>query len=67
MLQDMFMAIIKMSATASIAAVIIILLRLTVGRKLPKSFCYAAWMIVLIRLLLPFSVPTGFSIFNFIP
>jgi len=66
MLQDMFMAIIKMSATASIAAVIIILLRLTVGRKLPKSFCYAAWMIVLIRLLLPFSVPTGFSIFNFI-
>lgn len=67
MLENMFMTIIKMSATASIAAVMIILLRLIVGRKLPKTFYYAAWAIVLIRLLVPFSISTGFSVFNFIP
>ena len=67
MLETMFLIIIKMSAAASIAAVIIILLRLSVGRKLPKTFHYAAWVIVLIRLLVPFSVSSSCSVFNFIP
>ena len=67
MLENIFLTIINMSTAASIAAVIIILLRMLIGRKIPKTFHYAAWGIVLIRLLVPFSVPTSFSLFNFIP
>lgn len=56
MLENIFLAIIKMSVTASITAVIVLLLRQSAGRKLPRAFSYAAWAIVLIRLLLPFSI-----------
>jgi len=64
MLEKIFLTVIEMSATASIAAVIVILLRLMAGRKLPRAFSYAAWAIVLIRLLIPFSMQSDFSLFN---
>lgn len=67
MIENIFLAIIGMSITASIAAVMIILFGLLVGRRLPKNFSYAAGAIVLIRLLIPFSIATSFSLFNFIP
>jgi len=64
MLENMFLTIIKMSVMASITAVIVILLRQLIGIKLPRTFCYAAWAIVLIRLLVPFSIQSDFSLFN---
>jgi len=66
MLENLFLTVIKMSATASITAVIVILLRQLVGRKLPRIFSYAAWAIVLIRLLVPLSIQSGFSLFNIV-
>jgi len=66
MLDNIFLTIIKMSVTASITAVIVILLRQLVGRKLPRTFSYAAWAIVLIRLLLPISIQSSFSLFNIV-
>lgn len=66
MLENIFLTVVKMSITASIAAIIVILLRKLAGKKLPVTFSYAAWVIVLVRLLVPFSVQSDFSIFNFI-
>ncbi|KNY29613.1 M56 family metallopeptidase [Pseudobacteroides cellulosolvens] len=64
MLVDAFNLLINMSVTASIAAVLIVLLRWVLGSRLPKTFSYVLWAIVLIRLLIPFSLPSMFSIFN---
>jgi beta-lactamase regulating signal transducer with metallopeptidase domain len=61
MLENIFLTVIKMSATASITAIIVILLRQLAGRKLPRIFSYAAWAIVLIRLLIPFSIQSSFA------
>lgn len=66
MLVNIFLTVLEMSVTASIAAVIVILLRQLAGRKLPVRFIYLAWAIVLIRLLLPFSIQSDFSLFNII-
>ncbi len=67
MLEDTFNLFINMSITASITAVFIALLRWVLSSRFPKIFSYTLWVIVLIRLLIPFSIPTMFSIFNTIP
>lgn len=61
-----FLTVVKMSATASITAIFVIILRQLLGRKLPRTFCYVAWTIVLVRLLIPFSIQSDFSLFNII-
>lgn len=63
-LENIFLTVINMSITASIAALIVILLRQLSERKLSRNFIYAAWVIVLIRLLVPISIKSDFSIFN---
>jgi|GEM_PF-6322957 len=67
MLEYIFNSLINMSITASIVALLIVLLRWVLGRYFNKTFFYALWAIVLIRLLVPFSLPSMFSIFNVIP
>ena len=67
MLETAFSTILRMTITGSVAGVIIILFRQTLGNKLPKKFIYAMWTIVLIRLLIPFSFASTFSIFNILP
>lgn len=62
-----FTAVLNMSITASVAAVLIIFIRWIFGNRLPKIFNYVLWAIVLVRLLIPFSLPSMFSIFNAIP
>ena len=66
MLRDIFLKIFNMSITASFVIVLIILIRLVLLKKMPKLFSYALWGIVLLRLLLPFSISSSFSLFNFI-
>ena len=63
-LENIFLTVINMSITASIAALIVILLRQLSERKLSRNFIYAAWVIVLIRLLVPISIKSDCSIFN---
>lgn len=67
MLHNAFYALLKMSIFASAAVIIIMGLRLLLGRKLPKYFCHILWIFVLLRLLVPFSLTSVFSIFNVIP
>ncbi len=67
MTENIFVSIINMSITASVAVVLIIIFKLIFGKKLPGIFNYAIWAIVLFRLLIPFSVPSEFSIYNVLP
>lgn len=62
----MFIHVVNMSITASIVAIAIMILRLILKNKLPKVFIYGLWAIMLIRLILPFSFSSIFSLFNVI-
>ena len=53
----------NMSLTASVAIVLVMLLRLVL-KKAPKVISYALWGIVLFRLLCPISIGSTFSVFN---
>ena len=61
MLGNIFIAVLNMSITASAAAVLIVFFRWIFGNRLPKIFNYALWAIVLLRLLIPLSLPSMFS------
>jgi len=67
MLQNIFSTILNMSFTASVVFLLIIFMRWIFINRLPKKLNYALWLIVLIRLVLPISLPSVFSIFNAIP
>ncbi|HHV28152.1 MAG TPA: hypothetical protein GXX73_00830 [Clostridium sp.] len=64
-LQDLFIAIVNMSITASYVAIGVILLRF-LFKKVPKIFSYILWTPVLFRLVCPFSINSVFSFFNLI-
>lgn len=53
----------NMSLTASVAIVLVILLRLLL-KKAPKVISYALWGVVLFRLLCPVSIGSSFSLYN---
>ena len=53
----------NMSLTASVAIVLVILLRLLL-KKAPKVISYALWGVVLFRLLCPMSIGSNFSVYN---
>lgn len=55
--------LINMSLTASVAIVLVILLRLLL-KKAPKVISYALWGVVLFRLLCPVSIGSNFSVYN---
>lgn len=63
-MESLFVLVLNMSITASLVILAVILIRLLTGRLLPKKILYFLWMLVLIRLLLPISIGTPFSIFN---
>ncbi len=63
-LDSLFLEIVKVSLTAGIIAGIVFLIRLIIGKKLPRRVCYALWGLVLIRLVLPFSLPSPTSVFT---
>ncbi|MDR0862320.1 MAG: M56 family metallopeptidase [Oscillospiraceae bacterium] len=59
-----FAAIFNMSVTASVIAAAVFLVRLPLRRRMPKLFSYALWLLVFIRLVLPVTIPSPFSLFN---
>ncbi|MFV0343430.1 MAG: M56 family metallopeptidase [Anaerocolumna sp.] len=63
MLSNVFLQILNMSFTASIVTILVLFVRLFL-KKTPKVFSYALWLVVLIRLLIPFSFE---SIYSLIP
>ncbi|OQB24468.1 MAG: Regulatory protein BlaR1 [Firmicutes bacterium ADurb.Bin182] len=63
MFENVFIAVLNMSITASYAAVFIILLRLLL-KKAPKSISYALWSVVLLRAICPVSFSSVISLFG---
>ncbi len=61
---SLFLFVAKISLTAGIIAAIVLIARLLIGKKLPRRVCYAMWGLVLLRLVLPVSLPSPTSIFN---
>jgi len=58
------MTILKMSLSASILIMVVIVIRALALHKLPKKAFLALWGIVLCRLLFPYSLPSQFSIYT---
>lgn len=57
------MNLVRMSFSASVMIIMIIILRAFLINKLPKKTFLALWAIVILRLLIPFSFPSTFSIY----
>ncbi len=64
--EKLFLGILNMSVTASVVILAVLLVRLFL-RKLPRIFSYLLWMVVLFRLLCPFSFEANFSLLRAIP
>lgn len=60
-IEKVFLGILNMSLTASIVILAVLIVRLFL-RKVPKIFSYLLWMVVLFRLLCPFSFEADFSL-----
>ncbi|MGZ7442296.1 M56 family metallopeptidase [Paenibacillus sp. TH7-28] len=58
------MSLLKMSFSAAILILVIVVIRALLLHKLPKKTFLALWGVVLCRLLMPFSIPSRFSIFT---
>lgn len=56
--------IIKMSLSASVLILAIVVIRALAMHKLPKKTFFILWCVALCRLLIPFSIPSRFSIYN---
>ena len=59
-----FTAILNNSITATVIALILIGIRACLGKRLPATFCYLLWSILWIRLIIPYSLSSIFSVFN---
>ncbi len=57
--------LLKVSAQASLLIVLVLLVQWLGAKKLPPRVRYALWLLVVARLLLPVSLQSGFSVFNF--
>lgn len=63
MLETLFLNVVKMSLTASVVILVVMLARLFLKRA-PKAISYALWAVVLFRLLCPVSVTSDLSVFG---
>lgn len=61
------MSLLQMSVSASMMIFFILLIRLVTLNKLPKRTFLILWDIVLIRLMLPLSLPSTWSAYTFLP
>ena len=61
------MNLLRMSLSGAVLIVAIIVIRALFLHKLPKKTFTILWTLVLIRLLLPFSIPSSFSIYSWLP
>lgn len=59
-----FYVMLNMGITAAAVGLAVLALRLVLRRALPASVLYALWSLVLLRLLLPVSLPSEASLFN---
>ena len=61
---DCFVQIVNMSISASVVALILALLRFICRKQMTAGFKYLMWALLFLRLMIPISIPTTFSLFN---
>ncbi|MEG2073478.1 MAG: M56 family metallopeptidase, partial [Angelakisella sp.] len=59
-----FVRVLNMSITASVVALLMLIIRGAFRKRLPATYCYLLEGIVFFRLVVPFSVPAAVSLFN---
>ncbi len=60
------MNLLQMSFSGGILILVIVLIRTIAGSRLPKRAFLALWAVALLRLLLPFSLPSAFSFYSLV-
>ncbi|SHH36731.1 M56 family metallopeptidase [Desulfosporosinus lacus] len=63
-LELVFNSVIKLSIMASILAVLILLLKYALRNKLDAKWQYAIWILLIIRLLIPYDIQSPLSIYS---
>ena len=58
------MSLLEMSISGAVMIVVIVIIRALAMHKLPKSVFLALWGVVTARLLLPYSLPSAFSVYS---
>lgn len=64
MIENLFIKVIEASFLGSIAGLIILLIRCILKNKINSKWIYLLWMIVIIKLMVPFGPESNLSIFN---
>ena len=59
--------ILETTFKASILAILILLLQLPLRKKIPAKWLHALWLLVIIRMLLPFELESKISLYNLVP
>ena len=57
-------SVLEMTVVSSVIVLIVMLMRKTAGRLLPKGFIFALWGVVILKLLVPMSIPSPTSVYN---
>lgn len=60
------MSLLNMSFSGAVFIIAIVIIRAITINRLPKKTFLVLWMLALLRLLLPFSIPSVFSVYTFI-
>ena len=67
MIADLFIKILNLSIGAVPIMAVLLILRLLFKKAVPRKVFYIAWVLVFLRLMVPFSLESDFSFFNFMP
>lgn len=67
MLVSLFKTILSLSFMGAVVALIIFLVKAVVKDRLSAKWHYLIWILLVLRLVLPFSISTSLSIFNVMP
>lgn len=62
----MYMSLLQMSISGAILILAIVVIRAVAINRLPKKTFLVLWGIALLRLLIPFSVPSVFSVYSLV-
>lgn len=66
MVSNIFYFVLNMSIIGATMIMVLLLIRGTVGKRIPKKFTYPLWAIVFFRLIIPVSLSSKWSIMNVI-
>ena len=63
---QIFQAILEMSFVASVMILVVFVIRGVLKKQMPKTLLLCLWAMVLLKLLVPFSVSSPFSMYNYV-